>query len=135
MAKVGRFYGALLAKSNGDFFIVGDLKTPADYEAMGFANPGELRPLENRFVKLTVAAGNPEIPPPLFECDVEGEVLAEKLFHRLVIKRNGSVSNRLWNLIFEADENDGKDVIDANWLLAMPDEIWEIVQDQVLRCT
>ncbi len=133
MAKVGRFCGAVLAESNGEFFIVGDLKTPADYPAAGFVDPGELLPLENRFVRLEVS-GSPEIEPPYFNCQLESEELALKLFHRLVIKRNGSVSDRLWNLIFEVDENDGQDVIDASWLTEMPDEIWEIVQDQVLRC-
>lgn len=133
MAKVGRFYGALLAESDGAFYIVGDLKVPADYAAAGFADPGELRPLENHFVQLKVT-GTPAVGRPHFTCRLEGEALAEKLFHRLVIKRNGSVSERLWNLIFEADENDGQEVIDANWLVQMPDELWEIIQDQVLRC-
>jgi hypothetical protein len=31
MARVGRFCGAVLSESNGDFYIVGDLKTPSDY--------------------------------------------------------------------------------------------------------
>lgn len=133
MAKVGRFYGAVLAESCGAFYIVGDLKVPADYAAAGFADPGELRPLENHFVRLDVT-GSPQISCPYLTCDLEGEALAEKLFHRLVIKRNGSVSERLWDLIFEAEENEGQEVIGADWLVQMPDELWEVIQDQVLRC-
>lgn len=134
MAKVGRFCGAVLIESSGAFYIVGDLKTPADYGAAGFVDPGELSPVENRFVRLEVS-GAPKMKPPYFECRLEGEELARTLFHRLVIKRNGSVSERLWRLIFEAEENAGQDVIDAAWLTEMPDEIWEIVQQQVLRCS
>lgn len=133
MAKVGRFHGAVLAESRGTFYIVGDLKVPADYGAAGFADPGELRPLENRFVRLH-ATGSPAVHPPYFTCGLEGEALMQKLFHRLVIKRNGSVSERLWSLIFEAEENEGQEVIGADWLVQMPDEIWEIIQNEVLRC-
>ncbi|MEK6249344.1 MAG: hypothetical protein N2C12_14270, partial [Planctomycetales bacterium] len=131
MAKVGRFCGAVLAESDSQFYIVGDLKSPGNYETAGFVDPGELLPLEHHFVQLEVS-GTAKIEMPYFNCQLEGEELALKLFHRLVIKRNGSVSDRLWNLIFEADENNGRDVIDASWLTEIPDEIWEIVQDEVL---
>jgi hypothetical protein len=133
MARVGRFHGALLAESEGGFFLVGDLKEPADFAAGGFLDPGELQPLQNPFVRLSVS-GSPEIVPPYLTTNVEGTELAGRLFHRLVIKRNGSVSERLWNLIFDAREYDGQKIIDADWLLEIPDEIWEIVREQVLRC-
>lgn len=133
MAKVGRFYGAVLVESQGDFYIVGDLKVPADYAGAGFADPGELRPLQNRFVRLAVT-GEPAVQPPYLTCELEGESLAEKLFHRLVIKRNGSVSERLWNLIFDTAGQQEQEMIEADWLVQMPDEMWEIIQDQVLRC-
>ena len=133
MSKVGRFHGALLAESDGVFYMIGDLKEPADYVRAGFVDPGEWQPLQSQFVSLNVARA-PVIAPPYFTSILEGDELARKLFHRLVIKRNGSVSERLWNLIFDAREYEGRKVIDADWLLQMPDEIWEIVQEQVLRC-
>jgi len=133
MAKVGRLHGALLAESEGRFYLVGDLKEPADFAAAGFKDPADLLPLENQFVELEVV-GQANLTEPYFTCSLKGEALARKLFHRLVIKRNGSVSSRLWNLIFEAKENAGQTVVDADWLIQMPDEIWEIVQEQVLRC-
>ena len=39
MARVGRFCGAVLVESSGQFYIVGDLKTPADFGAAGFVDP------------------------------------------------------------------------------------------------
>jgi hypothetical protein len=51
-----------------------------------------------------------------------------------VIKRNGSVSERLWRLVTQPEVHEGKAEIDARWLGEVPTAIWQIVQDTVLRC-
>ena len=133
MAKVGRFHGALLVESNNIFYLVGGLKEPAKYEEAGFVNPGEFEPSDHKFIKLEVS-GAPEVKAPYFTTRIEDEELTEKLFDRLVIKRNGSVSVRLWDLVFDADEYDDEEIIDAAWLIETPEEIWEIVRDVILKC-
>ena len=42
MARVGRLSGAILAESEGAYFLVGDLKEPCDFSARGFEAPVEL---------------------------------------------------------------------------------------------
>ena len=66
------------------------------------------------------------------------EGLAELLANRLLIRRNNSVSERLWRIVTgEMDQE--KEVMtedaDASWLIHMPDHIWNIVRDTVLKCT
>ncbi|MGH8582397.1 MAG: precorrin-3B C(17)-methyltransferase, partial [Gammaproteobacteria bacterium] len=56
---------------------------------------------------------------------------------RFLIERNGSVSDRLWRLVTGVDEEDEApeaEELDAQWLVQVPDRIWEIVRDSVLRC-
>ena len=62
-------------------------------------------------------------------------MLARRLTDFLVIKRNGSVSERLWRLVIQPEVNEGKPEIDARWLGELPPAIWQIVQDRVLKCT
>lgn len=132
MTKMGRFHGAILVETLGEYFLVGDLKEPADFAAAGFAEPDEISPLENKYIPLHIN-GKIEIAAPEFVCGQSGSELLESIFHRLVIKRNGSVSMRLWNLLLDTDKSDSN-IPDISWLFSMPDEIWEIVQDQILRC-
>ena len=136
MAQVGRLAGALLAKSGDDYHLVGELKIPCDWTAAGFQDPGEIAALQRHYVKLTPLAGatSPEISEPYLTIDMEGEKLAETLYARLAIHRNASVSERLWDLIFDAEENEDETIVDGNWLAEMPGEIWEIVRGEVLRC-
>ncbi|MCU1280493.1 MAG: precorrin-3B C(17)-methyltransferase, partial [bacterium] len=48
---------------------------------------------------------------------------------RLTIARNHSVSERLWRLV----THDG--ATRAQWLVEVPAHVWEIVRDNVLRCS
>ncbi|MCR9141828.1 MAG: precorrin-3B C(17)-methyltransferase [bacterium] len=135
MAKTGRIAGGLIAQSGEDYYLVGELKIPCDWAAAGFEDPGEIKALERHYLKLTpLADARPEISEPYLEIDLEGEKLAQLLYRRLVIHRNASVSERLWDLIFDAEENEGQTVVNADWLARMPEEIWEIVRDEVLQC-
>ncbi|MGH8548854.1 MAG: hypothetical protein ACRERU_09695 [Methylococcales bacterium] len=136
MARVGRLAGALLAETEGRYFLIGNTKEPCDFRAAGFEPPAEIDALKRAYVEL-YAVGTMRVIPPWFTLDLEGEALARLLAHRFLIERNGSVSDRLWRIVFGMDEeNEAPDVeaIDAHWLAEIPDGVWQIVRDSVLRC-
>jgi hypothetical protein len=105
MARVGRLAGALVAESDGRYFLVGDTKEPCAWQGEPIA-----------------------IDAPYLDVPVEGDALARLLAARFVIERNGSVSERLWRLVTEHGA-------DARWLAEIPDDVWRIVRDTVLRCS
>jgi len=143
MARVGRLAGAIVAETEGGYFLVGDTKRPCDWRAAGFEPPGELDARARPYVALVRAADSaaPLAVPgggPWLEIAVEGEELARRLAARFLIERNGSVSDRLWRLVLRGDpdaDDPARDaVVDARWLAEMPAPIWDIVRAQVLRC-
>ncbi len=104
-ARIGRWMGAIVVEVGGEQRLVGEPKEPCT-----FAPPVPLSsPLE-------VDAR------PLDE-------LAALVSARLVIARNGSVSERLWRLV----THDGADR--AQWLVDVPAHVWDVVRDAVLRCS
>jgi len=134
IAAAWRMAGALIARHGDDVYLIGGLKEPCDFAENGFEDPGEIDPLERPYVRLR-ATGEVRTTTPCLEIDcINGETLAATLANRMLIRRNGSVSNRLWNVICDAKENEKHDRIDATWLVSMPESIWEIVRDTVLRC-
>ena len=137
MALVGRLAGAILAETEGQFFLVGNPKEPCDFGAVGFEPPGVIDALERPFVQL-LPCHPVQVPHPYLRVDVEGEALARLLVDRFVIQRNGSVSDRLWRLVTDPKQEnravrDGS--IDARWLGEIPTEIWNIVRETVLKCS
>jgi hypothetical protein len=120
-ARVGRYCGALVVESAGAQVLVGNPKEPCPEVPETLAAP---------FVKaLTTRV-------PLSGCqlivDGDASALAEVVAARLVIPRNGSVSERLWRLVTN-QQSSGE--VDARWLLTMPATIWDIVRDTVLKCS
>lgn len=133
MGRVSRLSGAILAETEGNYYLIGDLKEPCDFEKAGFENPGEIAPLKEPFKRLT--SKRPiELKLPVLEIDLEGEALAKLLSRSLTIARNGSVSERLWSLILDAEENEDEETIQANWLATIPAEIWDVVRESILKC-
>jgi hypothetical protein len=145
MARVGRLAGALLAVTGSDYFLIGNTKRPCDWSAAGFESPGALDAVERPYVRLT-RAGALNVPGPWIDlgasdlagASTNGEELARRLAQRLLIDRNGSVSDRLWRLVIRADP-DGDDppadaVVGARWLVEAPGHVWEIVRERVLKC-
>lgn len=137
MACVGRLAGAILAETEGQFFLVGNPKEPCDFAAVGFEPPGVINAMERPFVRLSPCR-SVQVPQPYLTVDVEGEALARLLVDRFVIQRNGSVSDRLWRLVTDPKQEncavlDGP--IEARWLGEIPTEIWQIVRETVLKCT
>ncbi|MGH8582743.1 MAG: precorrin-3B C(17)-methyltransferase [Gammaproteobacteria bacterium] len=136
MACVGRLAGAILAETEGRWFLIGNTKEPCDFRLAGFEPPPEIDALKQAYIALTVA-GTPRIDPLCLTLALEGDALAQLLARRFLIVRNGSVSDRLWRLVIDVDEEDEMpeaDEIDAQWLAEVPDRVWEIVRDTVLRC-
>jgi hypothetical protein len=136
MARVGRLAGAILAETGGEFFLVGNTKEPCDFEAAGFESPGEIDALERRYIRLAPRRAI-ELAAPYLRLDLEGEALAALLAERLLIERNASVSDRLWQLLMDPsgqEEVPEDEAVDARWLAEIPAPIWRIVRDTVLRC-
>lgn len=137
MALVGRLAGAILAETDRQYFLVGNPKEPCDFVAVGFESPGVINAMERPFIKLSPLRPV-QVSHPYLTMDIEGEALARLLVDRFVIQRNGSVSERLWRLVTDPKQEsrvapDGK--IDARWLGEVPEEIWRIVRETVLKCT
>ena len=135
MARVGRIAGAILAETGGQYYLVGNTKRPCDWTAAGFEAPAEIDALKRPYL-LLVARTAIEVGPHL-TLDLEGEDLAKRLADCFVIKRTGSVSDRLWRLVVGIDDEDdapAAQAIDARWLGEMPLRVWQVVQDTVLRC-
>lgn len=137
MARIGRLAGAILAETDGQFFLVGNPKEPCDFPAAGFECPGIINAMERPFVRLSPLRPV-QIPPPYLTMRVEGEILAGLLANRFVIQRNGSVSDRLWRLVIDPTQEHQAapaGAIDARWLGEIPEDIWRIVRETVLKCT
>lgn len=137
MARVGRLAGAILAETRGEYFLVGNTKSPCDWAAAGFEPPVEIDPATRSFVRLA-RSGQVNLGSPFLAMSLEGEELATALAQRFVIERNGSVSERLWRLVLHRGDPDASDepegAIDARWLGEIPAPLWQIVRDTVLRC-
>ncbi|MDH5674396.1 MAG: precorrin-3B C(17)-methyltransferase [Myxococcales bacterium] len=137
MSRVGRLGGAILAETEGRYFLVGNLKQPCDFEAAGFEAPTqEITGLEPGYIELQ-AESEIRLSEPHLALELEGEALAQVLADRFIIARNGSVSERLWDLVMQPDDllppPEGP-AVPARWLGEIPKEIFGIVRDQVLRC-
>jgi hypothetical protein len=135
VSRVGRLGGALLAESEGAFWLVGNLKRPCDFAAAGFERPpAEIDALQTPFLRLA-RSGPLAVAGPWLTLAVEGEALPRLLAARLLVERNGSVSDRLWRLILSEDPDDEvSGVVEARWLGEMPAHLWRIVREAVLRC-
>jgi hypothetical protein len=105
VARIGRWMGALVVEAGGAQRLVGNPKEPCT-----FTPP----------VPLSAA---------LEVAERDLDELAALVHARLVIQRNDSVSERLWRLVTHAGDTR------ADWLLDIPAHVWEIVRNDVLRCS
>jgi hypothetical protein len=137
MARVGRLAGAILAESHGEFYLVGNTKVPCDFAAAGFEPPIAIDALKRPFIPLSPCRPT-KIEPPHIVVEVEGDALPRLLADAFLIERTGSVSERLWRLARGQSDEDARpsaEVVHARWLGEVPQPIWRIVRDAVLRCT
>lgn len=136
MARVGRLAGAILAETEGRYFLIGNTKEPCDFRSEGFDPPAAIDALKQAYIRLSVT-GAARIDPPCLTLALEGEELAQLLARRFLIERNGSVSDRLWRLVIGVDDEEEApeaEEFDAQWLAEIPDRVWDLVRDTVLRC-
>ncbi len=131
VSKVYRLAGAILAETNGEYYLVGELKEPCDFEKHGFEKPPESDPDHPVKYKKLKTIGLVSLEEEHLEMETQGEELAELVFKRFVILRNYSVSDRLWRVVMVRKKNGAAD---ARWLEQMPDEVWEIVRENILKC-
>jgi hypothetical protein len=117
MTRVGRWCGAVVVETAGAQVLVGNPKEPC---AVGELAPPWILPLA--------------APVALSGCVLllDGENLPALLAERLVIARNGSVSERLWRLVTNR-QPDGE--LPAQWLVDVPAQVWDVVRDSILRCS
>jgi hypothetical protein len=137
-ARVSRLSGALIvstsARGEPAWFLVGDTKSPCDWAASGFEAPRERDVLATPVVRLA-PSGAPSFESASLTLALEGEEAARAVAERLLVPRNGSVSERLWRLIFGADDESPEGDRDARWLTEIPDHVWDVVRNAVLKCT
>lgn len=143
-ARLGRLAGALLLQVGRAHHVIGNFKRPCDFAAHGFAPPDEpvdalVRPTQPLRVLTTIERPGPQLILGVFASHA-APALAALLAERLLIARNGSVSDRLWRLLL----SDGSDPdaeppadaeIDARWLVEIPPHLWNIVREAVLKCS
>jgi len=132
VSKVTRLGGAILAETSGEYYLVGELKEPCDFEEQGFEKPPESDPDHPVKFRKLKNVREITIDSEYLEMETQGEALVDLLFKRFVIQRNHSVSERLWRVAAVQKKANG--VIDARWLEQMPDEVWEIVRESILKC-
>lgn len=138
MARVGRIAGCLLVKSEGVYALIGYPKEPCAWEEHGFVPPSEMQHWEAPYCRLQTLEGiAPDLSEVFLEVELEGEPLRDALMDRLLVARNGSVSERLWRLIVGADDegNVAPGPRKARYLTETPQAIWNVVKDAVLRCS
>jgi hypothetical protein len=117
-ARIGRYCGALVVEQDGAQVLVGNPKEPCALVPETLEAPF-CKPLAERV--------------PLNGCVLRvGRIEPAALSERLVIQRNGSVSERLWRLVTN-QQSSGE--LDAQWLVDMPAHVWDVVRDTVLRCS
>ena len=142
--------------TEGETYLVGELKEPLSFEEAGFDHPGErdikIQPI-TRLTRRSSGANDRGIDGEwrprgdVFATALEGQPLLDQLAHFFLIRRNGIVSERLWRLVMESSwplsvENGAESCVgggdakrvDAAWLGTTPWPVWEAVRDAVLRC-
>lgn len=138
-ASITRLAGAILLEKDGEYFLIGNTKQPCDWQQAGFEKPAEVDAVKQAFIRLT-PVGAVTSEGQILTVETNGynaEALAQILANRILIRRNGSVSERLWRIVTGENDETGPSTtqpINVTWLIAMPERIWEIVRDAALKC-
>jgi hypothetical protein len=125
MTRIGRYAGSIIVDDGARQILVGNPKEPC-------AVPDTL---EAPFVR----ALDERVPLSGCVLVVEGkgehaqlDALAKLISDKLVIQRNGSVSERLWRVI---TNQQASGELAAEWLVEIPMHVWNIVRDTMLKCS
>jgi hypothetical protein len=129
MAQIARLAGALLAHSQGKYYLVGSTKGPCNFADSGFDAPREpMDAMKRPIIELKAIAPVP-LEPTVLSVGLEGSALLQLLVERLLVESDASVSDRLWNLII--GESDAPGELEAEWFVQMPKRVWDAVRDSV----
>jgi hypothetical protein len=134
-ARAKRLAGAILLETADGSYLIGNTKEPCDWTSAGFAAPTGIDALQQPWIRLQGRSTDMK-PALVFAADVaDGPTLAGTLVSRFMIRRNGSVSERLWRIATgQQNETEPVESTDATWLIVMPERVWDVVRDAVLRC-
>jgi hypothetical protein len=138
-AHVTRLAGAILLEYAGQFYLIGNTKQPCDWQQAGFEPPVEIDAVKQAFLELspTHVVINKQ-QSLLVDPAISGNELAQVLANRFLIRRNGSVSERLWRIVTGESDESSNAIEEQNknitWLVTMPEQIWDIVRDAALKC-
>jgi hypothetical protein len=123
MAQIARLAGALLAHSQGRYYLIGNTARSQAIDA-----------IERPYIELKAVSPVP-LEPTVISVNLEGSALLQLLAERMLIARDGSVSDRLWSLIIGESEQtpDVPGELEADWFVHMPKRVWDAVRDAVLR--
>ena len=161
-------------EGKSSFYLVGELKEPCSFLDYGFKEVAkeELNTIKDKYfiplkLESTVNLENCESKRKkrersfLFEASIDKisskeflkstqkneqrELILRHIYDCFIIKRNGSVSERICELLLNPliasdpteiiiEERGDGERKNIEWLFAMPLEIWDIVREQVLRC-
>jgi hypothetical protein len=121
MARIGRYAGSIVVEHEGKQILVGNPKEPCAV-ADTLAEPWTL-PLADEL--------------PLSGCVLTVEhddlaALARLVADKLVIARNGSVSERLWRVV---TNQQASGELRAQWLVEIPQPVWNLVREAMLKCS
>lgn len=139
-ARLLRLAGALLLEGQGSYFLIGNTKEPCDWPTVGFERPTEGDPAALRVRRLEPLGNQPSLGPTTLSIQINEqpiESIAGTLANRLLIRRNSSFSERLWRIVIGASDENPSGLpanSDVTWLIAMPEQVWEIVRDTALKC-
>jgi hypothetical protein len=134
MAQIARLAGALLAHSQGKYYLIGDTNRPCDFADSGFEAPSGRDAMKHPIIELKAVAPVP-LEPTVLSVSLEGSALLQLLVERMLVERDASVSEPLWSLITgESDETpDMPGELEAEWFVQMPKRVWDAVREGVLR--
>ena len=134
MAELNRLAGAILLQVEDEFYLIGDTKEPCKFEERGFVAPQERDVVKTPYIKLETN-GTDLVKDDDYTIFFQSnqDDLPEQMVEKFMIFRNGSISERLWGLVTETSEKEAK-VVNGQWLVETPVDVWEIVRDSLLRC-
>jgi hypothetical protein len=133
-ARAGRLAGAILLEASGQWFLIGNTKEPCDWNLAGFTAPQEIDAARQPWIRLEGTASVNEACLSFSYEGTDGFDLAQILSARFLIRRNGSVSERLWRIVTGQSDDGAPCSTDATWLVTMPDRVWDIVREAALKC-
>lgn len=135
MHLISHFYGALLFRDEKKSFLIGEFKSPVDLNSYGIKI---IEDLKEQAIKEIAIEENSQLPNPAYHFSAEGITAAQKIYQRLAIYRNHSISRRVCAYLEEHSKKiliNGIEVFDVNWLLTIDEMEWNKVRDELLRCS